>query len=161
MKKYILTAAAIAAIIGSANTAQAYQGADQHCREYTRTIYVGGQAQEGVGKACLQRDGSWRIVSEAQVPATLPSTTTKVKNVYIERDHYVPAHRYRYGNYYRPNSGLTISLGNHWGHKPYWKKRKHYRKYHRHYDHGHYYHPHRYHSRWKRKHYRTYGHYWH
>lgn len=34
------------------------------CREYTQTIYVGGQKQTGVGQACKNADGSWAIVSQ-------------------------------------------------------------------------------------------------
>jgi len=31
------------------------------CREFKQTIYIDGQAQEGVGTACRQADGSWKI----------------------------------------------------------------------------------------------------
>lgn len=34
----------------------------QYCREYTQTINVGGRTEEGVGTACRQPDGSWKIV---------------------------------------------------------------------------------------------------
>jgi surface antigen len=33
------------------------------CREFQQTIVVGGQTQQGVGTACRQPDGTWRIVS--------------------------------------------------------------------------------------------------
>ena len=33
----------------------------QYCREFTTTVYVGGQAQQGYGTACRQADGSWKI----------------------------------------------------------------------------------------------------
>ena len=33
----------------------------QPCREFTQTIIVGGQSQQGYGRACRQNDGSWRI----------------------------------------------------------------------------------------------------
>jgi hypothetical protein len=35
---------------------------DGNCREYQSTVNVGGQAQQMVGTACQQPDGSWRIV---------------------------------------------------------------------------------------------------
>lgn len=35
----------------------------KYCREYTQKIVVGGQQEEGFGKACLQPDGSWKIIS--------------------------------------------------------------------------------------------------
>ncbi|GEQ97763.1 17 kDa surface antigen [Iodidimonas gelatinilytica] len=41
----------------------AYQGDDErYCREYTQTIYVGGEAQTGYGTACRQPDGDWKII---------------------------------------------------------------------------------------------------
>jgi surface antigen len=35
----------------------------QTCREYQHTVYVGGRAEQARGNACLQPDGTWRIVS--------------------------------------------------------------------------------------------------
>jgi surface antigen len=32
------------------------------CREFTQTIYVGGEAVQGYGTACRQADGSWKII---------------------------------------------------------------------------------------------------
>ena len=34
---------------------------NQPCREFTTTINIGGQQQQGVGTACRQADGSWLI----------------------------------------------------------------------------------------------------
>ena len=33
-----------------------------YCREFQQTIMIGGQKQQGYGKACQQPDGSWKIV---------------------------------------------------------------------------------------------------
>ncbi len=33
-----------------------------NCREYSGTITIDGQEQRSYGTACLQPDGSWRIV---------------------------------------------------------------------------------------------------
>ncbi len=33
------------------------------CREYQQTIYVGGKQESGVGQACQQPDGSWKIMN--------------------------------------------------------------------------------------------------
>ena len=33
------------------------------CANYTQTIYIGGRAQQGKGRACRQGDGSWVIVN--------------------------------------------------------------------------------------------------
>lgn len=38
--------------------------AEEFCREYTRTISIGGRLQEGYGQACLMPDGDWRIRTE-------------------------------------------------------------------------------------------------
>ncbi len=35
--------------------------AREYCREYQKTIYVGGKAVEGYGTACRQEDGAWEI----------------------------------------------------------------------------------------------------
>ena len=48
---------------GTVTAGNYYQNAQgQYCREYTQSIVVGGQKQEGFGKACRQPDGSWQIV---------------------------------------------------------------------------------------------------
>lgn len=39
------------------------QYAGQVCREYQQSITVGGRTEQGVGRACRQADGSWKIVS--------------------------------------------------------------------------------------------------
>ena len=36
--------------------------AGTYCREYSQEIRIAGQLQESYGTACLQPDGSWRIV---------------------------------------------------------------------------------------------------
>ena len=35
----------------------------EYCREYTQTIYVGGQKQSGVGQACRNPDGTWDVIN--------------------------------------------------------------------------------------------------
>lgn len=39
-----------------------YAASGAYCREFQQTITVGGQRQQGYGKACQQPDGSWKIV---------------------------------------------------------------------------------------------------
>lgn len=34
----------------------------QNCREFEQTIYIDGRPEKGVGEACRQPDGSWRII---------------------------------------------------------------------------------------------------
>lgn len=42
----------------------AYQdGSGQTCREYQTTVQVDGQWQPSYGTACLQPDGTWRVVN--------------------------------------------------------------------------------------------------
>ena len=33
-----------------------------YCREFTNNVYVGGRMRQSYGTACLQPDGSWRVV---------------------------------------------------------------------------------------------------
>jgi surface antigen len=48
---------------GTITPSNYYQNANgQYCREYTQTISVGGQREEGYGTACRQPDGSWQII---------------------------------------------------------------------------------------------------
>jgi len=48
---------------GTITPSNYYQNANgQYCREYSQTIVVGGQRQDGYGKACRQPDGTWKIV---------------------------------------------------------------------------------------------------
>ena len=42
---------------------QTYVQNGQTCRQYQGQIYVGGVAQQGAGTACLQPDGTWRVVN--------------------------------------------------------------------------------------------------
>lgn len=39
-----------------------YANNGAYCREFQQTITVGGQKQQGYGRACQQPDGSWQIV---------------------------------------------------------------------------------------------------
>jgi surface antigen len=49
---------------GTIEPTRTYQDqSGQTCREYQHTVYVGGRAEQARGNACLQADGTWRIVS--------------------------------------------------------------------------------------------------
>ena len=39
-----------------------YANDGAYCREFQQSITVGGQRQQGYGRACQQPDGSWKIV---------------------------------------------------------------------------------------------------
>ena len=47
---------------GTVTPGAVYQESGQYCREFQQTIVVGGQQQQGYGRACRQPDGSWKIV---------------------------------------------------------------------------------------------------
>jgi surface antigen len=47
---------------GTITPVQTYETSSGYCREFTQTIYVNGQAEEGYGTACRQPDGTWKIV---------------------------------------------------------------------------------------------------
>lgn len=49
-------------VYAPAPAAYAPAPATQTCREYQSTIQVNGQPQQSYGTACLQPDGTWRIV---------------------------------------------------------------------------------------------------
>jgi surface antigen len=49
---------------GTIEPTRTYQDqSGQTCWEYQHTVYVGGRAEQARGNACLQADGTWRIVS--------------------------------------------------------------------------------------------------
>lgn len=56
----ILAALGVAALFAGPSAAKA----GDYCREYTRTVYTGGQPQQTFGIACLAPDGAWRVQSE-------------------------------------------------------------------------------------------------
>jgi surface antigen len=48
---------------GSITPVRTYQTANnQYCREYRQVIQIDGRAEEALGTACRQNDGSWQIV---------------------------------------------------------------------------------------------------
>lgn len=95
---------------------------NDYCREYTRTIYVGGQAQQGYGTACQQPDGSWKIISGDGVGQSIaPSYIIEQPVVYYQEP---PRNVYRTTRYYAPRdsyTSLSISFGDNDG----WRDRKH------------------------------------
>ncbi len=80
--------------------------AGDYCREYTRTVYIGGRAQDAYGTACQQSDGSWMIVGEG-LGNDIPSTASDVRYViHDERREVIPTSVVYYNappvRYYRP-----------------------------------------------------------
>jgi surface antigen len=77
------------------------------CREFQRTIVIGGKKEQGYGTACRQPDGSWSIFSgqTAAAPTVERRTTVYVREVprpyYSYPYPYYPYSYYPYG-YYAP-----------------------------------------------------------
>lgn len=67
--------------------AMAYTDRD-YCREYTRTVTIGGRPEHAYGTACLQPDGQWLIVSEAERPVAYhrEHTPPPSKVIYIQEE---------------------------------------------------------------------------
>lgn len=92
------------AFFGSGTEAKAYD--NDYCREYTRTVYIGGRSEDAYGRACLQPNGDWMIVDEDLGYNDVPDNVTNVN--YVIRDNnrtYVPQRVVYYSqphvNYYR------------------------------------------------------------
>lgn len=43
-------------------TREGTQSSGAYCREYQQTVVIGGRAEQAMGRACRNPDGSWRIV---------------------------------------------------------------------------------------------------
>ena len=59
VRKIILMAGLLGLPMIFPSTAQA----EEYCREYTKTVSVGGRAEQAYGTACYRPDGSWEIVN--------------------------------------------------------------------------------------------------
>lgn len=127
--KYLLTAAVVLAAGMFAVPEDAAAG--DYCREYTRTVNIGGRLQDAYGTACLQPDGSWMIVGEGlgnDIPSNVnnvdyvihdgPQTIVPPRVVYYERPpvYYYQAPRprpysvwYNDGRFYR--NGIYVNIG--------------------------------------------------
>lgn len=52
-----------ASTFGEAVAAQPYRVGSQDCRQYTQTVFRGGQSRMSRGTACRNADGSWTLLS--------------------------------------------------------------------------------------------------
>lgn len=48
--------------VAAAPAVQAAANPERYCREYVRTVTIGGRPAEAYGTACLEPDGAWVIV---------------------------------------------------------------------------------------------------
>jgi hypothetical protein len=84
-------------------------GQGRPCREFQRTIIIGGREEQGYGTACRQTDGTWRIVAGQTAAAAPVEQRTTVYVREAPRPYYPYYPYYPYG-YYAP-----------WGYGyPYW-----------------------------------------
>lgn len=100
--------------------------AGEYCREYQKSIHVGGRIESGYGTACMQPDGSWMIV---ETRGTVdPFDDLRRQDVILVSDErpvyynygpsyrpvtYYPRKHHHYNNYYPyayNRSGLSLSF---------------------------------------------------
>jgi surface antigen len=95
-----------------------YNSQGEPCREFTQTIIIGNQEEQGYGTACRQPDGSWQIVSD-QSSQSAVSRVEPAENrtiIYITETPWPTYYRSSYGvpypywyPYYYP-SNFTFSF---------------------------------------------------
>jgi hypothetical protein len=118
-KKLIKTSLLAGVLVSPLAIAGNAEAAD-YCREYQKTIRVGGDWESGYGTACLQPDGSWLIVNahghvdpfdelrhdNAIIYAQERPVYYRYGPAYRPVTYYVPVSRYE-----RPRSVLTFYFG--------------------------------------------------
>lgn len=115
-----------------------------YCREFTREVLIGGELQSAYGTTCLQPDGSWKILSEAE-PEPVPQRPQRLveqpsrKIIVRQPDTLIyEAQSYGYYGYYGyPYYGYPYRYGRdkhrdhfyRYHHRPGWEKHyEHHRK---------------------------------
>lgn len=113
--KIMGVAVLVLAAIGFAPEAKAYD--QSYCREYNRTVQIGGQIQNAYGTACMQPDGDWVIVGEG-LGADIPSNVTNVNYVVYDNNRRIVPNRVVYydRSYYRSPRVQPSFIWNHNGH---------------------------------------------
>jgi surface antigen len=86
---------------GAITPIQTYQNADgQYCREYQKTVTIGGREERAYGTACRMPDGHWQIVSGETAVAPPPTVVYRERVVYETVR--VPAPRPYYNPWWGP-----------------------------------------------------------
>ena len=95
------------------------------CREFTKTVTIGGTQQQAYGTACRQPDGTWKLAQQeapaigAALPPPSPQALPRVVYVYPE-PYYRPRPSY-YEPYgwrpYRPGPSFGFGYGFGHGHR--------------------------------------------
>ncbi len=107
-----------------------HNGQGEYCREFTQTIFIGGEKQQGYGTACQQPDGTWRIVAE-KPPEPPARVRAPVYDPYYDDRYYYPRsywYPYRMNfsfGYYHHSGHRHHHKGNH--HKGHHNRRGHHR----------------------------------
>lgn len=131
MKTKIVLLAFLVPVLTVAGT-QAAQAGQRYCREYTKSVRVGGDLQSAYGTACMQPDGSWEIVSfggdhqlydDIAHNAWRNGRVTRVE--YRPVNYWYPAYRpvrpHYYGHRYphRPQTVFSFRFGDNDRHRDY------------------------------------------
>ena len=92
---------------------------EPYCREYTKSVTIGGNEEEVYGTACRQADGTWEIVSQQQEPKfSLDSITPRKRHSHKRRyEHISPP---LITTSHLPLFQLYFVSGRH--HRDYWRK---------------------------------------
>ena len=99
--------------------------AQDYCREYTRTVYIGNREQVAYGTACYQPNGDWKIVDETD----RSRIGQRFRNEDVTSSYYQPVYQPIYqphnrSYYYRPvpqPTRIVFATGNgnrHYGYAP-------------------------------------------
>jgi hypothetical protein len=87
MKKNQIAIIYISMIIAVMGLASCAYADESYCREFTQTFTISGETEKGYGTACLQPDGSWKIVSQTNAAsgeqANSVQYVVKEESVYI------------------------------------------------------------------------------
>ena len=91
MRSILAAATIVGLLAGVAVSALADQpvvsSTPSSCEPYTVEVFLNGKMRVAVGQACLQPDGSWRLVQDAVVPASpiTPAASTPAPGACRER----------------------------------------------------------------------------
>jgi hypothetical protein len=130
--RYVLIAALAAVPFLMPTQAEAGRNNNRYCREYTKTVRIGGEMQSAYGTACMQPDGSWEMVSfngHEDLFDDVERNTSRGKGrlVRVERrpvDYYYPIYeRPYYRTYYRqPANVFTFYWSDNDGRRRDWRR---------------------------------------
>lgn len=129
MKRKILSALLFTAVFSQSAKAEIFETRmlqditaarpETYCREYTRTVTVGGVAQNAYGTACMQPDGSWQIRGMDQ-----PEEAADVREVVHydtrERPVLIPVYEPTIPRFYVRQPFIHIEWGPHFRHDRHW-----------------------------------------